>query len=188
MKKILGRPLLSLVCKWLDDTIPIEKIQRFLESKESEVAEDVAKVSLADVQEWAANLPGGKVVSKAGLQADTGTYLDALEREGRPEDQEFLLTSLESLLRHVEVRRKKCFPNLDPPSSPERLWLEKHDIAILFCRHACRTGDLRFLNAAFKLNDWAFKTHERRTPTKPCLARYRLALKEQERAVEELLD
>ena len=59
-------------------------------------------------------------------------------------------------------------------------------MAILFSREARRSGDLRMLNAALKLNDWAFPTH-RRLPPSPRLARFLLSLAEQERAVRELL-
>jgi len=59
-------------------------------------------------------------------------------------------------------------------------------VAVLFARAARRRGDLRFLNAAFKLNDWAYPVHRRIRPG-PRLARYLLSLAEQETAVSEEL-
>ncbi len=59
-------------------------------------------------------------------------------------------------------------------------------IAILFARAARRRGDLRFLNAALKINDWAYSPHRRIRPG-PRRGRYLLSLAEQEMALAEAL-
>lgn len=90
---------------------------------------------------------------------------------------------VETLLRHVELRRKRCL-RLSHGGSTAR-WFEKHDTAILLARGARKYNDLRYLNAAMKLIDWALPVHRRSVPT-DLLARYVLAVSEVQLAFEAL--
>jgi hypothetical protein len=133
---------------------------------------------------WLQRLVDGKVIISGRLVSGTGKHLDVLARR-RPSDQESLLDGLyESLLRHVEVRREDALRV--EAASADRTWLERHDVAIAFCRQARRRGDLRLLNAAFKLTDWAFRSHRRLAPS-PRLARFLLVIAEQETSANALL-
>ena len=132
---------------------------------------------------WIAQLPRGRVLSADGLIQGSGVHLFALLRRTVPGDAELLNTNLEALLRHVEVRRKDCLRPVQP-TNIEGAWLEKHAVAILFSQVASTRRDLRFLNAALKLNDWAYPAHRRVKPT-PRFARYLLSLAEQEWALRE---
>jgi hypothetical protein len=110
--------------------------------------------------------------------------ISLLERPA--EDRTFDLDGiLESLLRHVETRRRAGLRLLSAREGGDP-WMEWLAIAILFARAARRRGDLRFLNAALKINDWAYPSH-RRIRLGPRLARYLLSLAEQETALAEAL-
>lgn len=227
MRSLLARPLLALAAKWIDDTVPAEKLQRFLvrrlrdfplsgpaggkEHLGTGIARDLARArrlaaqagllppsedipsipeqdaapAPEEIRRWAQSVPDGKVVTAQRLVAGTGRWLDWMEAANHAEYEEFVRANLEGLLRHVEIRRNRCLQPLLPPGSPETHWLEKHDVAILFARASRRRGDLRFLNAALKLNDWAFSDHRRLRPGDRT-ARYLLALAEQEQALAEL--
>lgn len=144
-----------------------------------------AKGTLDEAVEWTGSLPQGKVVSGQHIQPGSGRFLSVLLQEARPDQEDFLKRSLESLLRHVETRRKTSLCLTEPRAAHEA-WLEKHDVSILFSRGARRFQDLRLLNAAAKLNDWAFRAHRRLHPGR-ALIRYLLALAEYERTARELL-
>jgi len=114
------------------------------------------------------------------LRPGCGRYLDALSRSGTQAD-----AILESLLRHVEVRRQNAVGKFSQELPEETQWLERCDISILFSRFARRRRDLRFLNTAFKMNAWYLK--ETRGMSDAVQARLLLALAEQERSAGELL-
>ena len=139
-----------------------------------------------EIQRWIDSVPKGKVVTAKRLVAGSGRWLDSIGAADDRHPRPFLLTSIESLLRNVEVRRRRALEPVDPQADGEQSWLEKHDVAILLARHSRRTADLRMLNATFKLNDWAFSKH-RRLGGGRTLARYLFALAEQELAARELL-
>ena len=92
---------------------------------------------------------------------------------------------LDVLLRHVELRRKGSL-RLRTSQRASQRWFELHDSAILLARSARIYTDLRYLNAALKLNDWALPVHRRSVPV-DLLARYLLAVSEVQLAVEALL-
>ncbi len=92
---------------------------------------------------------------------------------------------MERLLRHVEVKRQKALRKFAPELSAEAQWLERCDVSVLFSHYARRRHDLRFLNAAFKMNEWYLK--ESRGESDAVQARLLLALTEQEICAGELL-
>lgn len=127
--------------------------------------------------DWRQNLPNKRIIDRNGLIPQSGMML--LSILDKPNgDRAFLETELERLLRRVEVKRRTA---LESAGSGDRqnAWLEKHAIAILFSRAARTFQDLRFLNAALKLNDWAFSSH-RRLRAGAHLERYVWSLAEQE--------
>jgi hypothetical protein len=65
---------------------------------------------------------------------------------------------VESLLRHVELRRERALERIKA-WGPEPFWLERHEAAILLAAATRRSHDPRYLNAAFKLNDYAWRAH-----------------------------
>lgn len=130
--------------RWLDESVPSEKLAAFLKAHSSEIAK----------------LPDPVI----------------------PTDAE-----MEKTLRHVEVKRRQCFVTSESPRlTHTQLWNKRHEIAILFCRYARLHNDLRYLNAAFKLNDWAFKRYQHSRPSE-AKTMYLAALQEQELAAQELL-
>ena len=157
-----------------------------LPSSEPHTARDASPASSDQLERWVCSVPDAKVITAQRLVAGTGRWLRAIEALGVDTHKEFLDRNLEALLRNVEIRRQRCLQPLLPAADLDVLWMEKHDVAILFASTARRRRDLRFLNAAFKLNDWAFRAHRRLGP-RPRLVRYLLALSHQELAAAELL-
>ncbi|HEY60622.1 MAG TPA: hypothetical protein G4N92_08080 [Anaerolineae bacterium] len=137
-------------------------------------------------EKWRAHLKGNKVISRAVVAVDAGMFLDLLADSKKPTSQRFYIDNLERLLRHVEVKRKDALLQFDREISADQIWIERHCVTILFCRHARRAKDLRFLNTAFKLNDWAFRNFKHGISF-PRKANYLLAVAEQEYSTQELL-
>jgi hypothetical protein len=86
----------------------------------------------------------------------------------------------------VEVKRQNALRKFSPILPTEAQWLERCDVSILFSRIARRRGDLRFLNAAFKMNEWYLK-ELRSLNMDTVQVRLLLALAEQELSAGELL-
>jgi len=151
-----------------------------------ELETDPWKVNLDTARAWRASLPEDKVVIKGVVPRALGRSLAALEAANDPDTADFTARAVESLLRHVEVKRRAALTLFSPPLNPDEARLERCDLAIYLCLRARRCGDLRLLNTALKLNDWAYPAFRGRA--KPdAQARYLRALAEQERAVKELL-
>lgn len=140
--------------------------------------------SLEEAAQWFA-ITGPGVVRKGSVDRYTAARLLVLISDG---DEKLVVPTKEALdllLRHVEIRRQACI-RLIESSDPLERWYEIHDTAILFARSACQLGELRTLNAALKLNDWAMPVHRRSVPVE-LLVRYLLSLSETFRACEVLL-
>jgi hypothetical protein len=143
---------------------------------------------LTSARAWKAALSQGGVLQAGRVAAGAGVFLDVLGGHGNSGESQFAMEQAERLLRHVEVKRQQALAQVSPEIPPQRLTMEKWDVAILFSRGSVRHGDLRFLNAALKMNDWSLKSHGRR----PRLsveqrARFLLSLTEQESAAGALL-
>ncbi|MGD8603207.1 MAG: hypothetical protein PVF49_01410 [Anaerolineales bacterium] len=205
----------DLAKRLLDDSQPAEKMRAFLRaslqeacasgpgaSQEASFAQDLAArlklataakgtpaahpklASPSEFLHWRENLSDERVLTRSGLAPGAGLMLlSILDDPGR--HATFLQSQLELLLRRVEVKRRAALETagqLDPQAE----WLERHAVAILFSRAARQTRDLRYLNAALKLNDWAFHSHKN-LQAGPRLDRYLWALAEQETSWKELL-
>ena len=144
----------------------------------------------ADVEQaraWRGILPEGKVLIKSAFAADSGEMLNALDEVGNKEEKAFVSAALETLLRHVEVKRKKCLALTLTESTARNLFMERQRVIWLFCRAAIRRSDYRLLNAALKLNDWSLKVlNPRRQTTDEHCAQLR-ALAAAEAAAKEML-
>ena len=127
-------------------------------------------------------MPDGKVISRGKLFAGTGFYLDQLAERDVEAHQAFVRRSFEAILRLIEVRRQRVLAEVNGAVGQDDAWMEMHDVAIALCRQTRRIGDVRFLNTACKLTDWAFPTH-RKLDSGDRLARYLLALAERELAI-----
>ncbi|MEJ2011004.1 MAG: hypothetical protein P8X64_02140 [Anaerolineales bacterium] len=109
-------------------------------------------------QAWRERLEEGDLIRRDGVRAGTMTALNSLLRD--PANDSVLQPVIESLLRHVELRRERAL-QLSPGGSEDEMWIEKHGAAILLARAAQRFHDPRYLNAALKLNDRAWRFHRR---------------------------
>lgn len=107
---------------------------------------------------WMDELAGRMPVSRDGVPPGTSVMLASLLESEGASAGEFVIGCVERLLRHVELRRIQAFPSTTGTRADD-LWLEKHQAAILLARAAEILDDLRYLNAALKLNDLAYPAH-----------------------------
>ncbi len=138
----------------------------------------VEEASAEKAQIWRDSLPDGSVLTKQGLAHQTGKMLLKLMAVEDSLNDAFIHDSLERLLRHVEVRRKACL-QLHPPLSWSETWIEKHEVAYLFCVHARNSRDFRFLNGAMKLNDWGYRAYRRNASVEQTLSLVRAVLEQE---------
>lgn len=134
--------------------------------------------SAEEIQIWRDSLPDGSVLTKQGLVHQTGRMLLMLLTVEDSSNDVFIHDSLERLLRQVEVRRKACL-QLHPPLSWSETWIEKHEVAYLFCVHARNSRDFRFLNGAMKLNDWGYRAYRRNASVEQTLSLVRAVLEQE---------
>ena len=137
----------------------------------------VKEASTEKAHIWRDSLPDGSVLTKEGLVHQTGKMLLSLLAVEDSSDV-FVQGSLERVLRHVEVRRKASLQP-HPPLSWSETWIEKHDVAYLFCVYARHSRDLRFLNGAMKLNDWGYRAHRRSASVEQTLSLVRAVLEQE---------
>jgi hypothetical protein len=100
------------------------------------------------VRELSEGLPPRRWFVRAGTPRGTANLLRSLIAAGLPEADELL----ERLLRHVEIRREEAL-RLRTPGSVGQENLERLRYTLALLEGAAWRRDLRFLNAALKLND-----------------------------------
>jgi len=133
---------------------------------------------------WFEGLYGAPVINKGVLVAGAGKHLDILDE--KEAQIKFVRQQAEYLLRHIESRRRKSMQRFAEPLNGQAMLEEKIAMAIFFSCYARRHEDLRFLNAAFKLNEWLASDYKKMKGT--ALRLYFLkALAEQEISAKELL-
>jgi hypothetical protein len=137
-----------------------------------------------DFLNWQHECVNGVAVNKHGLVRQTGLAVLWWLEQGDLEES-FGRKVFGNLLRHAEIKRQAGF-RLRGKGTETENWIEKHQISLALIRMTKRTKDLRYLNAALKMNDWAFPVMKRRKNDE-CLAWYCFALIEQETTVKELL-
>jgi hypothetical protein len=135
--------------------------------------------------DWIEQYSDRSIVIEGTVERSTASHLITLLQ--RPEQTKIrdLKPMLEALMRNIELRRQRCL-QLRNGGSPIDRWFELHDTVILMARAASRYNDIRYLNAAIKLIDWALPVHRRSVPV-DLLARYILAVSEVQSAFEELI-
>jgi hypothetical protein len=186
MKRTFGNWIVSLSRRWLDDSVPAEQIAAFLAKYPSQPEAETGSIDVESARTWLDNLPEDKVLVNGLLVPGSGHMLDWLAVHGDAAAKALVNDNLERLLRHVEVKRKDALVAQQDKPDQDTLWLERHAVAVLFCHQAQCSHDLRFLNAALKLNDWAFPYYQKPV-SKQRLASYVQALNAQEQAIQELL-
>jgi len=177
---------MNLSRRWMDDAIPAEQLAAFLEKHPLQPEAETVVIDTEAAHTWLSNLPDGKVLANGKLVPGSGCMLDWLAGHGDEAAKALVDDNLERLLRHVEVKRKEALVVQQDTFDIDTLWLERHAVAVLFCHQARRNHDLRFLNAALKLNDWAFPLYQKPV-SELRLASYLRALTEQEQVGQELL-
>ena len=134
--------------------------------------------------DWFERVAQGKVVSQGLILPGSGLHLDYLDEHGIQKG--FVRAAMESLLRTVEVKRKKILVSFAGEIKNKKIPFEAVMLSILFSHYASRHIDRRYLNASFKINDWCFPEY-RSLQNGNSLILYLLALTEQEKCAVELL-
>lgn len=207
MKAIFASGL-TQIARFFDDSIGVESINDFLRAELRSLSDqespDQAKADVRrantllsgeqpactprwtteECLQWRNSLTLPSVLSKGVLARGTGAALYSLDCHGV--ERPFVDANLESLLRHVEVKRRQALQKISPAVEEDELWLERQDVAILFISATARRQDLRFLNAALKLNDWSYREYTKRRRNVSSKARFLLALAEQEGSMRSL--
>lgn len=132
---------------------------------------------------WLEEHKGERIVRWKGVQRGTSAYMLALFVDDDAARDE-VASWMQTLLRHVEVRRKLALQIL-PEGDADPARIEQSQTAYMFSRAALRWEDARFLNAALKLNDWSFPAF-RRGPRSEAGFWYVLALAATEHALEQM--
>ena len=109
-------------------------------------------------ERWRAAMIAQRPIRRAGVAAGTMCRLLALLETDRDRQDLELHGLIESLLRHVELRRDKAL-HLSPPGTLDEGWIERLTAAILLAQAAQVYRDPRYLNAAFKLIERAWRAH-----------------------------
>lgn len=173
MRRVLAS-ILSFLERRLDDTVDPTQQQTFLD----QFAHLLPESPPAPASAFAIPIVG----SDYSFLLTDKTFSPVLKVCGS--DPSILSDMMERLLRHIEVRRRGCFQK--SVSRREDTWSMRHRAALLLSEYALCVKDLRFLNAALKLNDWAFPRY-RRASSRKNLPLYLAALHSQECALRELL-
>jgi hypothetical protein len=175
------------VAKRSDDSLPASTVKVLLQ-QHGPLAEIFLERRSSLFEIWEKEPPGlpdGRTLTKVGVHRYAGLILDWHLEQGRRKALEDLLHVAEQLLLHVEVKRKASLRAAYSATAMEA-WGEKLSIAIFFCHVAQKQNDLRFLNTALKINDWAYRFfRERMIP--PQASIFIASLQEQESSMEGLL-
>ena len=137
------------------------------------------------VYQWVENLSNGKIIDHGIIATSAGANLDWLDDNGEDLNG-FTSTSIEALLKFVEVKRKKALKAFSRELTSDERIQEGLRISMLLSRASRRRGDLRFINTAFKMNDWYYPILKS-SRTEKYLIDYLLALTEQEKSAAEML-
>jgi hypothetical protein len=163
-----------IILGWLEGTKTFRNKDQFIRVE-----------NFKEATQWAKSLANGKVFNHGILSNDAGYFLDILDKKGGIL-RGFTADSIASLLRHVEINRKKILTMILKGSNIENDFLQWIAISILFSRTSRRHRDLRFLNAALKMNEMFYPKIKKEKDGK-LLLNYLLALTEQEISAVELL-
>lgn len=124
--------------------------------------EDEEPVSRQEIEKsrgWVQALGETHAIKRGVIIPGVGKHLDILDEE--QEGTDFVHKELESFLRHVETKRRRSITEFSEVLSEQQKLYERICISVLFSRHARRNNDPRFLNAAFKLNEWLISSYQK---------------------------
>lgn len=143
-----------------------------------------SKNEIGDAISWMEKLDGDHVITRGIMVAGAGVNLDILD--AFDSEMDWVHIQAQRLLQHVESRRSKSLTSYTTEINDQQIFAEKSAVSVFFSRYARRHGDLRFINTAFKLNEWLM-TDYRRIQGLDHQVRFLLALAEQENSAKELL-
>jgi hypothetical protein len=139
------------------------------------------QAALAAAHSWLQATAPRQIVERGVLVAGSADHLRVLlNSELDQPTLAWLLEQCERLLRHVETRRQESLQKFTPALDKLAACQERHAVTRLFLQIARVRDDLRFLNAALKLNDWAYRAHRRLPADDSRLLRYLGNLVEQQ--------
>jgi hypothetical protein len=157
----------------------------WIEMGNQQILDEIKSISHIDIAErWMEKLYGSHVISQGVVMIGAGENLDILDSYGTRED--FVRSEADRLLRHMENRRRNSLGDFNENLDEQGIFKEKTDHAIFFSRYALNHNDLRFLNAALKLNEWLMVAYRKVQDNQLRIA-FLLALAEQEISAQELL-
>jgi len=139
---------------------------------------------ISDAIHWMERLGSDNVIKGGVAVVGVGMNLDILD--AFDSEMEWVRVQAKRLLQHVESRRSKSLTNYSTEINAQQIFAERSAISFFFSRFAKRHGDLRFINSAFKLNEWLLVDY-RRIQGQDLKMRFLLALAEQEISAKELL-
>ena len=149
------------------------------------VKENYQEENGSKVYQWINDLKNGRIIDRGIIAKGAGANLDWLD-DNNEDLNGFKAIALESILKIVEVKRKKIINAFSWELTVDERYQEGLMISILLSRTSRRHDDLRYLNAALKMNDWYYLIFRSRSLEKS-LIYYLLALTEQEISAAELL-
>jgi hypothetical protein len=152
-----------------------------LQTDENKNEEDARSL----VDQWFKDLKNSKIIDQGLIVKGTGANLDWLDDNDK-DLKDFKTSALESILRIVEVKRKSIINALSQDLTHDEKIREGLMISIMLSRASRRHEDLRYLNAALKMNDWYFPICRKLKSEKTSVL-YLLALTEQERSAAVML-
>jgi hypothetical protein len=117
----------------------------------------------AAAEAWSDGLAGRVPISRDGVAPGTSSMLASLLESEMAQASDYVIVCIERIMRHVELHRTNAFPSTAMLRGDD-LWVEKHQAAILLTRAGDILNDMRYLNSALKLNDFAFRAHRRFQP------------------------
>lgn len=159
MIRWLMASVLRILIRLLDDSVPVARLQAYLQRHKSEIQKlpTPREFTQDEIYAWIGSVRKDRKLIWQGMGSYQREMILFLDDKGTKAQKEKIIEIMELLLRHVEVRRKRCFFRKDTSrKNMDRIWEQRHETSILFCEFAARHNDLRYLNAAFKMNDWAF--------------------------------
>ncbi len=191
LKKYMGLNINHQKSKYLDSELIELKtnlaILGWIKQDELKLTENknIKEADRSNTIQWFKDLKDGKIIDQGIITKDAGANLDWLD-DNNEDLNGFRAMALELILRTVEVKRKKIINSFSRELTHDEKIREGLGISIFLSRASRRHKDLRYLNAAFKMNDWYYPIF--RSPiSEKSLICYLLALTEQEKSAAELL-
>jgi len=189
VKRLVAKFLLEFAAKIVDDTVPVERLHAHLQRMDQ-----VAQANRNDdavVQAYLLTRSGrnawssddlaweGKIIE--GGRVATGV----VERLANSPSSPAASRAAERLMRFVEVKRADARQQFGLPGDADSTWWDYLWTAILLSRLTLVSHDIRFVNTALKMNDWAFRSLASREGESVGML-FALSLAEQERAFGEV--